>query len=118
MLTVAYCSIPGNGFGKAVAAEATLFRTTLQLTPLNTAFLPPMRVTNWIAEWASPSSARGRQIGEILRQQTADLICITEGEGRSCHRPKELSGVRSKASASAYEVVAQHPELKSLVARK
>ena len=31
---------------------------------------------------------------------------------------KELSAVRSKASASAYEVVAQHPELKSLVVRK
>lgn len=31
---------------------------------------------------------------------------------------KELSSVRSKASASAYAVVAQHPELKSLVARK
>ena len=31
---------------------------------------------------------------------------------------KELSAVRSKASASAYEVVAQHPELKSLVARR
>lgn len=31
---------------------------------------------------------------------------------------KELSTVRSKASASAYEVVAQHPELKNLVARK
>lgn len=31
---------------------------------------------------------------------------------------KELSGVRAKASASAYEVVAQHPELKNLVARK
>lgn len=31
---------------------------------------------------------------------------------------KELSSVRSKASASAYEVVAQHPELKNLVARR
>jgi len=31
---------------------------------------------------------------------------------------KELSAVRSKASASAYEVVSQHPELKSLVIRK
>ena len=31
---------------------------------------------------------------------------------------KELSSVRSKAAASAYEVVAQYPELKSLVARK
>ena len=31
---------------------------------------------------------------------------------------KELSGVRSKAAASAYEVVAQYPELKNLVARK
>jgi hypothetical protein len=31
---------------------------------------------------------------------------------------KELSGVRAKASASAYEVVAQHPELKALVAHK
>lgn len=31
---------------------------------------------------------------------------------------KELSSVRSKANASAYAVVAQHPELKSLVVRK
>ncbi len=31
---------------------------------------------------------------------------------------KELSGVRAKAAASAYEVVAQHPELKAMVARK
>ena len=31
---------------------------------------------------------------------------------------KDLSTVRSRASASAYEVVAQHPELKSLVVRK
>lgn len=31
---------------------------------------------------------------------------------------KELSAVRSKASASAFEVVSQHPELKSLVVRK
>lgn len=31
---------------------------------------------------------------------------------------KELSAVRSRASASAYEVVAQHAELKSLVVRK
>ncbi|MBI2505833.1 MAG: hypothetical protein HYW07_21680 [Candidatus Latescibacteria bacterium] len=31
---------------------------------------------------------------------------------------KDLSEVRSKASASAYEVIAQHPELKSLVVRK
>ena len=31
---------------------------------------------------------------------------------------KELSTVRSRASASAYEVVAQHPELKTLVVRK
>ena len=31
---------------------------------------------------------------------------------------KDLAGVRSKASASAYEVVSQHPELDSLVARK
>jgi hypothetical protein len=31
---------------------------------------------------------------------------------------KDLSAVRSRASSSAYEVVAQHPELKSLVARK
>jgi hypothetical protein len=31
---------------------------------------------------------------------------------------KELSTVRSRASASAYEVISQHPELKSLVVRK
>ena len=31
---------------------------------------------------------------------------------------KDLSGIRSQASASAFEVVSQHPELKSLVVRK
>ena len=31
---------------------------------------------------------------------------------------EDLSAVRSRSSASAYEVVAQHPELKSLVVRK
>ena len=31
---------------------------------------------------------------------------------------KDLSAVRSRASASVYEVVAQHPELKSLVVRR
>jgi len=53
------------------------FRTKLLLNALNTAFLPPMRAIHWNTEWASPSVERGRQIGEILRQQTADLICIS-----------------------------------------
>ena len=31
---------------------------------------------------------------------------------------KDLSGIRHQASASAFEVISQHPELKSLVVRK
>ncbi len=48
------------------------------------------------------------------------LSASTLGSGSSAPKitSKDLSAVRSKASASAYEVVAQHPELKSLVVRK
>jgi hypothetical protein len=48
------------------------------------------------------------------------LSASTLGSGNSAPKvtSKDLSAVRAKGSASAFEVVSQHPELKSLVVRR
>jgi hypothetical protein len=48
------------------------------------------------------------------------LSASTLGSGNAVPKvtTKDLSAVRAKASASAFEVVSQHPELKSLVVRR
>ncbi|MBY6014077.1 endonuclease/exonuclease/phosphatase family protein [Qipengyuania gaetbuli] len=37
-----------------------------------------IKLVNWNLEWAPPSSARGSIIREILAEQSADVICLTE----------------------------------------